>query len=96
MSEQDDLRHQYQDKLRKAIERNASADEIDAIVDEFLKQKELPKKTEAAATIYPRKHKEYREADVSQDRCPECGGELDTGWECNDCGYDARPIARSI
>ncbi len=25
--------------------------------------------------------------------CPECGGELDTGWECNDCGYDARDEA---
>jgi tRNA(Ile2) C34 agmatinyltransferase TiaS len=26
-------------------------------------------------------------------RCPECGGELDTGWECNDCEYDARDEA---
>ena len=25
--------------------------------------------------------------------CPECGGGLDTGWECNDCGYDARDEA---
>lgn len=24
-----------------------------------------------------------------RDICPQCGGELDTGWECNDCGYDA-------
>ena len=30
---------------------------------------------------------------VSVDVCPECGGELDTGWECNGCGYDAQPIA---
>ena len=22
--------------------------------------------------------------------CPLCLGELDTGWECNKCGYDAR------
>lgn len=22
-------------------------------------------------------------------RNPECGGELDTGWECNSCGFDA-------
>jgi hypothetical protein len=21
--------------------------------------------------------------------CPRCLGELDTGYECNDCGYDA-------
>lgn len=34
-----------------------------------------------------------RERAVANDRCPECGGELDTGWECNDCGFDARPIA---
>lgn len=20
--------------------------------------------------------------------CSQCGGELDTGYECNDCGYD--------
>lgn len=24
-------------------------------------------------------------------RCPKCGGDLDTGWECTACGYDARP-----
>ena len=35
------------------------------------------------------KHRERREADIDQDRCPECGGELDTGWECNKCGFDA-------
>lgn len=29
---------------------------------------------------------------VRNDLCPECGGELDTGWECNRCGYDAQPI----
>lgn len=39
------------------------------------------------------KHREYCEADASRDRCPECGGELDTGWECSNCGYDARPLA---
>lgn len=26
--------------------------------------------------------------------CPECGGELDTGWECNACGFDAMLDAR--
>jgi len=25
------------------------------------------------------------------DTCPKCGGDLDTGWECNTCGHDARP-----
>lgn len=34
---------------------------------------------------------EQREARIADDRCPECGGELDTGWECNDCGFDAMP-----
>ena len=28
---------------------------------------------------------------VSVDRCPNCLGYLDTGWECNWCGYDAKP-----
>lgn len=28
---------------------------------------------------------------VSADRCAQCLGELDTGWECNDCGYDWKP-----
>lgn len=28
--------------------------------------------------------------------CPECNGSLDTGWECNQCGYDARPIASGL
>jgi len=27
-----------------------------------------------------------------QDTCPICFGELDTGWECNNCGYDAMPL----
>lgn len=27
-----------------------------------------------------------------KDICPRCRGELDTGWECNDCGYDAKPL----
>lgn len=35
----------------------------------------------------------YRKQVVNEDICPECGGDLDTGWECNDCGYDAKPEA---
>lgn len=27
---------------------------------------------------------------AKRDICPECGGQLDTGWECNRCGYDAK------
>lgn len=26
---------------------------------------------------------------AKNDKCPECGSELDTGWECISCGYDA-------
>lgn len=29
---------------------------------------------------------------VSKDLCPKCGGELDTGWECNGCGFDTLTI----
>lgn len=32
---------------------------------------------------------------VSADRCPNCLGELDTGWECNSCGYDGKPWIES-
>jgi hypothetical protein len=28
---------------------------------------------------------------VSADRCPMCLGDLDTAWECKECGYDAKP-----
>lgn len=30
---------------------------------------------------------------IENDFCPQdgCGGELDTGYECNRCGFDARP-----
>lgn len=28
--------------------------------------------------------------------CPKCGGELDTGWECNSCGYDAFPHVQAV
>lgn len=36
------------------------------------------------------------ELSVRDDKCPRCGGELDTGWECNRCGFDAFPIALLI
>ena len=26
--------------------------------------------------------------DVDEGPCLVCGGQLDTGWECNDCGAD--------
>ncbi len=31
----------------------------------------------------------YRQELIQQDICPECYSELDTGYECNDCGFDA-------
>lgn len=39
---------------------------------------------------------EQREARIANDKCPECNGSLDTGWECNDCGFDAFDEARKI
>lgn len=29
---------------------------------------------------------------IENDICPLCKSELDTGYECNKCGYDAEPI----
>ena len=42
---------------------------------------------------YPLRYPGIRRACAHDDRCPECGGELDTGWECNSCGYDAKDEA---
>lgn len=33
---------------------------------------------------------------IKENYCPDCGGELDTGWECNSCGYDAQPEAKNL
>ena len=33
---------------------------------------------------------------IDEDHCPMCLGELDTGWECNSCGFDALPIGRTL
>lgn len=39
---------------------------------------------------------QYETEKVHQDECPRCHGSLDTGWECNKCGYDAYWIAEII
>jgi len=31
---------------------------------------------------------------LNQEICPLCDGELDTGWECGDCNFDALPIVQ--
>lgn len=31
--------------------------------------------------------------EMTWDYCPSCAGELDTGFECNQCGRDWRPWA---
>ena len=49
-----------------------------------------------AVKRYPVKSNAVRRSLIAEDICPECGGELDTGWECNDCGFDARDIAITI
>lgn len=36
------------------------------------------------------------EAMVKRNICPMCGGSLDTGWECNDCGHDARSAVDTL
>lgn len=42
---------------------------------------------------YPVRHPYVRQQLARKDICPECGGSLDTGWECNDCQFDARDLA---
>lgn len=36
---------------------------------------------------------DLNEALAKDDVCPKCLGELDTGWECTKCGYDAQADA---
>lgn len=43
--------------------------------------------------LFPLKISVLRRAAAKKDICPECGGELDTGFECNTCRYDARDEA---
>jgi tRNA(Ile2) C34 agmatinyltransferase TiaS len=38
--------------------------------------------------------RELAEEYAANDICPKCYGELDTGWECTKCGYDAKPLIR--
>lgn len=38
---------------------------------------------------------DFRKA-IEREQCPDCGGELDTGWECNKCGADWRNHVRTI
>lgn len=42
---------------------------------------------------FPVKSKALRRSLIRHNQCPECGTELDTGYECNnrDCQYDALP-----
>ena len=44
-------------------------------------------------TNYPIVSKPLRRYNARNNICPECGGALDTGWECNECFYDARDEA---
>ncbi len=48
---------------------------------------------EDAVPRYPATDPVLRKELAKRDLCPECGGQLDTGWECNACGYDARDLA---
>ena len=48
----------------------------------------------ASIEEWPVKRPVIRTELLKQDRCPDCGGSLDTGWECNDCGFDGRSDER--
>lgn len=45
-------------------------------------------------TVFPIKGIGLRGYWARRDVCPECGGDLDTGWECIVCGFDAKPEAQ--
>lgn len=39
----------------------------------------------------PLAHPEWREAYVTDGRCPQCGGKLGAESKCKECGFDAWP-----
>jgi hypothetical protein len=43
-------------------------------------------------TVFPVASLLVRKQLALEDYCPDCGGQLDTGWECNSCQFDARPL----
>jgi tRNA(Ile2) C34 agmatinyltransferase TiaS len=47
-----------------------------------------------SAASFPLSSQALRQFYARRDICPECGGELDTGWECLRCGYDAQRDAQ--
>ena len=55
-----------------------------------MKRKEVQRQDEFADKLPPKLANDLRL--VARDICPKCGGELDTGWECNNCGADCRPL----
>jgi hypothetical protein len=56
-------------------------------------QERIDARRAAKPGLFPIQSPALRRSYARQDACPECGGSLDTGWECNDCNYDARDEA---
>ena len=46
--------------------------------------------------IHITRERAYRINLIAEDICPECRGELDIGWQCNECGFDARPELANV
>lgn len=40
------------------------------------------------APTWPEDRPVYRKALAIEDVCPDCGGDLNIGWECTKCGAD--------
>jgi len=53
----------------------------------------MPDEMRKIELTYPVKSPAVRAQVAKDNLCPECGGELDTGWECLDCGFDAQWLA---
>jgi hypothetical protein len=45
--------------------------------------------------VYPLEGQHIRQESANNDICPECGDELDTGFECIGCGFDAESIVKA-
>jgi len=62
------------------------------------KAKAMPGRVEPVVKwVFPISDPHFRRAVAAKkDMCPECGGDLDTGWECGKCGYDAMAEAQAV
>lgn len=65
-------------------------------LDEYLARFPLAKRRAKARSLAREADRSIVRQRVVNDQCPQCSGELDIGYECNDCGFDAIKLVRGV